>query len=359
MNIIKQYLFCKKNPSPPWIDLQRRFFLEVERIFVEKCAMESAVTQSILSQFLHISPTFIEDISTIFGRTKKPYLQKRSSLQIFIGHKKGEKVKLAPQQYGVAAEKHYYFVHAYNCIYECQYCYLQGYFSSPDLVFFVNHDEIIQAMREVLLESVGVPIWFHAGEFSDSLAMSWITQEWKYYWPMFAEYPQTFLELRTKSAHTKSIENLDPLPNVIVSYSVSPQSQIEAFEGGTASLQGRIAAIARLQKKGFVTAIHLDPIIDDGNILQTYKECFARISEQIDVTKLRYISLGVVRFTSQVYREFQKNYPDSGLHGQSFVNSSDGKKKYRQAHRKQIFDTVEMLLQQVGVTKQQIYLCME
>ena len=144
------------------------------KILVEKPILKAPFTQGLLKRLTTLYgarplPLIeIEDYRQWWGKAHKPYLQKRDKLNLFIAAKKGAKVKLAPDAYGWGSEPHYYFVQAYNCIYECEYCYLQGYFKSPDLVWFVNHEEIILDMEGVLqAHSQAKVLWFHAGEFSD------------------------------------------------------------------------------------------------------------------------------------------------------------------------------------------------
>ena len=92
-----------------------------ERVFVEQSVLAHPQTKHILTT-LNSTPEVIEKIEDYWGRSKKPYLQKRDNLNLYIGKKLGTKVKEAPPAYGLGHEKHYYFIHAYNCIYECQYC---------------------------------------------------------------------------------------------------------------------------------------------------------------------------------------------------------------------------------------------
>ena len=105
------------------------------KVFVESSIEGKEQTQKILSKIKYKKLVLIDDYEEVF-QSKKPYLQKRDNLNLFLAAKKGELVKEAPEAYGLGSEKHFYFVHAYNCIYECEYCYLQGYFNSPDIVWF-------------------------------------------------------------------------------------------------------------------------------------------------------------------------------------------------------------------------------
>ncbi|MEZ4765931.1 MAG: hypothetical protein R3C26_22915 [Calditrichia bacterium] len=121
--------------------------MRIDKIFIEQQVLQHPQTQRVIAAFPKSPIHEIVKVEDVFERARKPYLQKRDALNLFIGKKEGQLVKPAPEAYGVSGEPHYYFVHAYNCIYECEYCYLQGYFQSPDLVMFVNHDDIISEIR--------------------------------------------------------------------------------------------------------------------------------------------------------------------------------------------------------------------
>jgi spore photoproduct lyase len=135
------------------------------KLYVEEELREHPRAKAIASK-MSIEPTYLRSYDEIWGQSKKPYLHKRDSLNLFIARKKGQLLKEAPDAYGQAGDPHYYFIHAYNCIYECQYCYLQGYFNTPDIVLFVNHEEIMDEMERVLEKHPKRNVWFHAGEFS-------------------------------------------------------------------------------------------------------------------------------------------------------------------------------------------------
>ena len=142
------------------------------KVFVEEEVRQHPNRAS--SSKLKINPIFINQIDDYFGRVRKPYLQKRDNLNSFI-ERNVETVKIAPDAYGLSGEPHYYFIHAYNCIYECEYCYLQGYFNSPDIVF-LSITKILLEMKSLIESNKESGIWFHAGEFSDSRAMSHFTE---------------------------------------------------------------------------------------------------------------------------------------------------------------------------------------
>lgn len=331
-----------------------------ECLFLEEQVLENKYAKRILNAFPEIPVRTIRKVEDVFGRVKKPYLQKRKSLNLFVGRKEGKLVKEAPDAYGLEGEPHFYFIHAYNCIYECEYCYLQGYFNSPDLVFYVNHDEIVEEMKNVVSENSSAKrVWFHAGEFSDSLALSHITREWQVYWSFLEETPTAIMELRTKSVNIKSILQLSPLENIVISFSLSPSEALRRYDHKTPSLKGRLKAIGELAEKGYKVALHLDPIIDMETLDGDYKLLIDEVKRVVKQDQIEYISLGVVRFTRDVYQQFKRNYPDSKLQAAEFVTSFDNKVRYSRPHRLNILNRVKNICLSAGFDENKVYLCME
>lgn len=326
------------------------------KIYLEKNLKNHPRALSIISK-LGREVIEIDDYSEYWGKTKKPYLHKRDSLNLFISEKKGAMVKLAPDAYGKTGEPHYYFVHAYNCIYECQYCYLQGYFNTPDIVLFINHEEIMSEMKKVLDNHPDTSVWFHAGEFSDSLALTHLTGELELYHQFCVENPRAIIELRTKSVNVRALKNLKPLPNFIVSFSLSPESVAKRIDEKTPSIKARIKVMQEISQQGHPIAAHFDPIIYQDQFKDRYTELLDSM-ESINPL-LNYLSLGVVRFTKDVYREVENNYPDSLIHSTKMVKSFDNKIRYPRPLRNWILSTVFDLSVQKGVRKECIYLCME
>lgn len=335
-----------------------------DKILIEKDIQDQEAVQALLHRIPHKEQIIIDSFQDHFARSKKPYLQKRSTLNLYLAHKKGQLVKEAPDAYGTYGEPHFYYVHAYNCIYECNYCYLQGYFHSPDMVLFLNHNEIIAQMQATLLEhqeliQSGKRLWFHAGEFSDSLALTHFTQELEQYHQFFEQNPEAMWELRTKSVNIKSIEKLKALPNMVCSFSLSPSAVAKANDLKTPSTKARLKAIEKLLKQGHKIAIHLDPIILTQDFKAQYKELLQEIAQSIDVLKIEYISLGVVRFSSDVYAQVQRNYPETEYLHKEFITADDGKIKYPRPIRNWILSTVKQICLDQGIPEERIYLCME
>ena len=326
-------------------------------IFVEEKIKDHPITRSVLTK-LKQDFTLIDSYDDYWGRVKKPYLQKRSKLNLFIARKEGQLLKETPDAYGTSEGVHYYFIHAYNCIYECQYCYLQGHFNTPDLVFFVNHDEILKEMATICDKEPKQTFWFHAGEYSDSLALSHITGELPLYWEFFKNTANARLEIRTKSVNIKPILALPPNPNIIISFSLSSHEMGKALDNKCPSIKARLAAIKKLADHGYLLGIHFDPIVYEDDFEVKYKKVIGDLFEHVPAEQIQYISLGVVRFTKSDYQAVKNNYPTGQIFAQDFVKSFDDKIRYNRPMRRWILSTVKKHLLKF-IDEDKIYLCME
>lgn len=328
------------------------------KVYVEEHLINTPRVKSILEK-LKLTPILLESYDDIWGKSKKPYLHKRDTLNLFIAQKKGQLLKLAPEAYGQAGEPHFYFIHAFNCIYECQYCYLQGYFNTPDIVLFINHEEIIEEMQRSLGNYPNQRVWFHAGEFSDSLALTHLTGELELYHRFCGENPTAVIELRTKSVNIKELLKLPPLKNFIISFSLSPFSLGKTIDLKTPSNLSRLKAMSELKKNGYEIAAHFDPIIYQDHFDEHYKTLLQTMKDMGLTDCLNYLSLGVVRFTKDVYREVERNYPDSPIHSTPMIKSFDNKVRYNHPMRMWMMNKVKEAAIHAGVASELIYLCME
>lgn len=330
----------------------------IRTIFVEEEFRNHPRTIRILEKFPHAGVHYLNSYDDVFGRVYKPVSHKQGGLQLFLARKKGKLVREAPPAYGISGVPHYYFIHAYNCIYECEYCFLQGYFSSPDLVLFLNDEEIQNEMQEVL-DSHSGEVWFHAGEFSDSLAMAHVLDDWSLYWPFFKKNPRARLEFRTKSANTRGLAKLEALPNVTLSYSLAPEQQAKRFDRKASPLTARLRAMQKMEQRGFRLGIHFDPVIYEENFIENYAGLIDEVLSFTSPEKIEYISIGVVRFSEKQFRQLEKIHPDSWLLRSDYVHSNDGKYKYARPLRMHILHSLESMLHSKGFSARQVYICME
>ena len=332
------------------------------KIFIEKDILNHKRVERILKFFPQSKQVTLSNYRDVFETVKKPYLQKRDNLQLFLAQKKGKLVKQAPDAYGLEASKepHYYFIQAINCIYECEYCYLQGYFNSPDIVLFINFEDMASDIKKVIEANKDTQkIWFHSGEFADSLALSHLTGEIEFFYDFFQKHPQAFWEIRTKSCNIKSFQNLKPLENIFISFSLSPEKQVKNYDHKTAPLKQRLKAMKTLHERGFKVGAHFDPIIPTADYFEAYQELFDETNNSVPLKDLSYISLGAVRYSQKTFLEVKRNYPDSSLHAFDMVKGFDKKIRLPKITRSEVLARLYEEILHKGASPQTTYLCME
>ncbi len=329
-----------------------------EKILIENQVKNYEIVKNI-QQRLSVESEWIDSYQDYFSKVRKPYLHKRKRLNLFLAKREKGFIKTAPDAYGKEGGEHYYFSHSFNCIFECEYCYLQDSFRSPDIVLFVNHHDYLDAIEEKLVcGSSDNAIWMHAGEYSDSLALSGLTREWQQYFDLFSKYPHSRLELRTKSASLQYLKKCKPNKQTVLSFSISPHEIASSVDRKTPPVASRLKAMRTLKNLGFSVAIHLDPVVYHDRLAELYRELASQVYEQVGVG-VEYVSVGVVRFPSHLYREVARNYPDSIIHTQPFLKSKDGMRRYPKVLRNRMLKSVRDAFLNQGFPESIMYDCME
>lgn len=163
----------------------------------------------------------------------------------------------------------YYASFVMNCLYDCEYCYLQGMYPSKMPVIFVNPEDVLKQIAglEKELEPseeayVSVSFDTDLCAFEGLLGFVELIAE-------FAKaHPRILLEIRTKSAGTAVpiVENASlpvgiPPKNLRFAWSFSPEMVIGRFEHRTAGLEARVGGMTRAIRAGYVVRICFDPLL--------------------------------------------------------------------------------------------------
>jgi spore photoproduct lyase len=234
---------------------------EPETIFLEEGAQEYPLTRSILSRFSKIpvrtvkeSLSVTEEIKAtaqdVFGAGKK---------QLVLSRFKGSFLKKCPGISPGMVCCNYYVVNLMkNCVYDCSYCFLQGYLeNNPLMVAYVNVEDLIGELDQVFREHPDRTFRVGTGELTDSLALEDIVPYSDQLIPFFNEQKNAVLELKTKSDNVGMLLKQESPKNVIVSWSLNPPHIVEQEEKGTPKLHERLKAASLCQEKGYRVGFHL------------------------------------------------------------------------------------------------------
>ncbi len=245
-----------------------------------------------------------------------------------------------------------------GCPLDCSYCVLQAYLNNPFITLFVNRQEMMDELLSGSILGRGKIIRIGTGEYMDSLALEHLTGFIPFILPFLRKRPDLILELKTKTTHIENLIDLDHGDSFVISWSLNAEKIRKEEEKGTASVKDRIKAASLLIEKGYRVSFHFDPVIYYPGWEQDYQETIELLKENIPPDKITWISIGSLRYMPGLKNIAQKRFSDTGIYSQEFISGLDGKMRYLQGQRTEMYQKMCSLLKAYS-TDILIYYCME
>lgn len=248
-----------------------------------------------------------------------------------------------------------------NCPYNCTYCFLQSYLNDTTVKAVADVDGLIE---EVKRKTAGDAerLWrIGTWELGDSLALEELTGGAGALIEAFAALPNAVLELRTKSACVDAILDLPHAGRTVVGWTMNPGALITLEERGTASVEQRLEAMAKVAAAGYPVSLHFDPMILHDGWQQAYDALFDQIFDTVSPEQVAWISIGALRFNPEMKKLIVANYPATRITTPEMVLGPDGKVRYVKPLRVAMFRrAVERISAWApGPNPPFVYLCME
>jgi spore photoproduct lyase len=246
-----------------------------------------------------------------------------------------------------------------QCNMNCSYCYLQSFLNTPYLTIYSNLDEALKELKEMADTYPALPYRVGTGETIDSLSLDPITHYSRELISFFRNYPHWKVEFKTKSNFVDQFLDVEHAGNVIVSWSINPQAIVDSEEHGTASLLDRLQAARKCLSKGFLVALHMDPMIWRPDWKEHYGDLVDKICTHFAPEELLNISLGTLRFQPEQRHIMRERFSfDSWVLRAEMHRSTDGKMRYDQSMREEMFKFVMDKFKSHS-TAWRVFLCME
>jgi spore photoproduct lyase len=180
---------------------------------------------------------------------------------------------------GIVCPHFHILAHANGCPFACAYCYLRLTLRHyPEPTVFSNTARLFQELRDWLLTQED-PAVLNAGELSDALAWDHSTMLSNNIVPLFAAQKRHKLLLLTKSVAINNLLEMEPTPQVIVSFSVNAPAVSIKYEPGAPPPLARLAAAKKLKAAGWEVRVRLDPLIPVPGWETAYGEIIAAVNE--------------------------------------------------------------------------------
>ncbi len=285
----------------------------INQIFVEREIENHHRVKSILKSFPSSTPIYIDKYGELFNKKKQNFRVQKSFPNLILASKNGKHILQVPKSFGIGSSYNFYFSHMYNCLYDCDYCFLQGMYSSADFVLFVNYDKFENEIRQKMEELKGESVTFFSGYDCDSLAFEKISGFVEHFLPVFEELPNALLELRTKSIQLQPLVSKSPIENCVIAYSLMPHIIAKQIDRKAPSIEKRINVMEKLSKKGWQIGLRFDPLIFGKDWKAMYSNLFSDIFQSVPKKSIHSFTFGPLRFPKEMFKSLIKLNPESKL----------------------------------------------
>lgn len=254
---------------------------------------------------------------------------------------------------------HYHIINMVsNCPFDCSYCYLQTYLNQPMTTFFVNEEDIFDQVRKICERPPVAQLRIGTGELADSLALDHFSGFSVRLAEVMGKYENVRLELKTKSKNVEHLLEIKKRDHVVIAWSMNPPAIIEREEHGTARFHERVRAAKLMAESGFGVAFHFDPMIYTDGWQDLYRDAAHELLDAIPHEKIRWISIGGLRYQPQLKTIALKRRPETSLFLDESVPGDDGKIRYLRSQRTEMFGFLNKVIKDRAPSVY-TYLCME
>ena len=247
---------------------------------------------------------------------------------------------------------------AVNCPLGCTYCILQSYLNEPVNVIYVNWAQLARDAYERYARTPSRLIRTGTGELSDSLVFEPWTRIGERLIEEFGNKAGIILELKTKTVAIESVLALPAPGNVVLSWSLNPESIVKREEGYAAPVAERITAARQAVEAGYLVGFHFDPIIHMAGGTEQYRELARELFDSIPASRIAWISLGCLRYPGELLAIARIHQRQSRIFSAEMIRGLDGKWRYPRPIRQKEYRAVAEIIRE-RAPEVFLYLCME
>lgn len=296
------------------------------------------LTDQCLARFPKAELVEIPDYKMVFNRPRQDFQTQKKSIKLILAVKKPPFIYKGTDilQHG-GFKNFYYNTPILNCLYNCDYCFLQGMYPSANMVVFVNQEDMQLAVEKELQNRPYPhdPLMLSISYNTDLLAFENIlpmTRTWINY---AKTQPDLNLEVRTKSALFSAINDMEPIDQILLAWTLSPEKIVKGNEFDTPTLDRRIAAIQSAIDSGWKVRLCFDPVLVYPGWETDYSELLNMIKSELDGENIFDVTVGVFRMGQDYFHRIRKSKLDSKVYYQNYENE-EGVVTISQVDRKSV-----------------------
>ncbi|MDJ0761531.1 MAG: DNA photolyase [Myxococcota bacterium] len=266
------------------------------------------MTGQILDAFPGARIVSIDSYKEVFNRSRQDRAQQKKSPKLILAKKAPP--FLYPMSYQCQTLGYadaVYATPALNCVFSCDYCFLQGMYNTANIVVFVNCHDFFRATARAVKARINRkhPLLVSISYETDLAALEGFTGYCSQWIGFAKETPGIAIELRTKSACLSRIDR-KATDQVILAWSLAPVSAAGQYERGAPSPIKRLEDMARAAADGWRIRLCLDPILPVPNWQEDYQNLIKDVFARIPSEQIRDATLGSVRMGKTHVKRIKK-----------------------------------------------------
>ena len=285
-------------------------------VYLEEGVERYPITRVILERLSTATLVTVRDYKSVFARSGQNFQLQKKSPKLILARKKDHFIyegSLASQDFGY--RNFYYNSLLLNCVYNCDYCYLQGMYPSGNMVVFVNEEDFYEATLKAIefRPFPDEPLYLCISYDTDLLAYETVVP----YTTRFIEFTRAHddlvIEIRTKSANSRPLEEVLPNERCILAWTLSPPEVAAQYEQLTPTPDQRLKAIGQCMDRGWPIRLCFDPVLQIENWEEVYLSFFKYVFKHLPPDQIRDVSLGVFRMNAEYFKRIRKQRTDSDI----------------------------------------------
>ncbi len=291
-------------------------------VYVERDAFQYADTNAILRRIDSPSIVEIERYGEIFHRPRQRFQMQKMSQKLILAVDHGKLIYKSDERIESFGEgRIYYNAPIRNCVYNCDYCFLQGMHSSANILIFVNHNDFISAAARQA--QINGSLYLSISYLTDLLAFEGLIPFCRRWIEFVSDNQNVTIEIRTKSDNFRAISSMKPLPNVILVWSLTPSKLAQRYESGAASFHNRVIDIVAAIQSGWRVRLCFDPILLTEGWEEYYASCFRQLARRVEIDRVEKISFGLFRMHPDFLKRMRRDHPAPGIVWHPFIKQGD------------------------------------
>lgn len=296
---------------------------KINKIQVEEGAQKFPLTTKVINRLGNI-PSFPSEHGDDENINSKQGMDKETVRLLSF---KGEFLKPCPGTNNYICCGYHILNIGTNCPLDCSYCILQAYFNKPSLRIFVNLEDELMRVGDIIDNNPNKIFRIGTGEFTDSLALDDIHHYSKLISEFITEKKNSVIEYKTKTTEINRLFDLPVRDRIIISWSLNSPYIVSHEEHMAPSLEQRLKAAKKCQQEGFITGFHFDPLILHEDWKEHYTRTIDLMDEYLDPKKIIWISMGCIRFVPSLKQVILKRHPGTIILDGEFIKGLDGKSR--------------------------------